>query len=351
MQPVRARPPAGRAVRALPRQRRAARLRPVVQVPDAAGERDHPRASFPVSLELGRGRCCSRSRVGVPLGVLAANRQNTGVRLRARWRSTLLGVSVPNFVLGPAARARVLAHAVTGCRPRCGMTPARAACCPCSRCRRSTSRTSRASRAAACSRRCGRTTSAPRAPRGCPSRAWSSGTRSSSASCRWCRYLGPAAARIVMGSIVVEQIFADPRARPAPRERGVQPRLHARARRSCCSTRASCMVLNLRRRRRLRVARSARGAGMSALARAGRRDAARTRRACGPTPGGACAATAWRSLAGWSCSRSRARACSRRGCPGSPDPNAPDFELGATPPVARALVRHRRARAATCWRA
>jgi len=58
-------------------------------------------ASFPVSLELGLWALLLALALGVPLGVVAANRQNTALDHGAVALS-LLGVSVPNFVLGPA---------------------------------------------------------------------------------------------------------------------------------------------------------------------------------------------------------------------------------------------------------
>jgi oligopeptide transport system permease protein len=63
--------------------------------------RDIVLASFPVSLELGLEALLLALLLGVPLGVVAANRQNTALDHGAVALS-LLGVSVPNFVLGPA---------------------------------------------------------------------------------------------------------------------------------------------------------------------------------------------------------------------------------------------------------
>jgi len=57
-------------------------------------------ASFPVSLELGMWALLLALTIGVPIGVLAANRQNTAFD-HGTMALTLLGVSVPNFVLGP----------------------------------------------------------------------------------------------------------------------------------------------------------------------------------------------------------------------------------------------------------
>ena len=58
------------------------------------------RRGFPVSLELGAWALLLALVVGVPLGVLAASRQNTAFDYGAM-AATLLGVSIPNFVLGP----------------------------------------------------------------------------------------------------------------------------------------------------------------------------------------------------------------------------------------------------------
>jgi oligopeptide transport system permease protein len=56
--------------------------------------------SFPVSLELGAWALLVALLIGVPIGVLAAVRQNTGADFAAM-AAALAGVSVPNFVLGP----------------------------------------------------------------------------------------------------------------------------------------------------------------------------------------------------------------------------------------------------------
>jgi oligopeptide transport system permease protein len=56
--------------------------------------------AFPVSLELGMWALLLSVIVGVPIGVLAAVRQNTGAD-HASMAAALAGVSIPNFVLGP----------------------------------------------------------------------------------------------------------------------------------------------------------------------------------------------------------------------------------------------------------
>jgi oligopeptide transport system permease protein len=65
--------------------------------------------SFPVSLELGAWALLLAVALGIPVGVVAALRQNSAAD-RASMAAALLGVSVPNFVLGPLL---VLAFALT----------------------------------------------------------------------------------------------------------------------------------------------------------------------------------------------------------------------------------------------
>ena len=56
--------------------------------------------ALPVSLELGGWALLLAVLIGVPIGVIAAVRQNTGTDFAAM-TAALAGVSVPNFVLGP----------------------------------------------------------------------------------------------------------------------------------------------------------------------------------------------------------------------------------------------------------
>jgi len=56
--------------------------------------------SFPVSAELGGWALLLSLLIGVPIGVIAAQRQNTGIDY-ASMGLALAGVSIPNFVLGP----------------------------------------------------------------------------------------------------------------------------------------------------------------------------------------------------------------------------------------------------------
>jgi oligopeptide transport system permease protein len=57
--------------------------------------------AFPVSLELGAWALLVAVIVGVPVGVIAALKQNTGTDVAAM-AGALAGVSIPSFVLGPA---------------------------------------------------------------------------------------------------------------------------------------------------------------------------------------------------------------------------------------------------------
>src|SRR5262245_16490318 len=57
--------------------------------------------AFPVSLELGLWALLLAISVGVPIGVFAALKQNSGGDYAAM-AAALAGVSIPNFVLGPA---------------------------------------------------------------------------------------------------------------------------------------------------------------------------------------------------------------------------------------------------------
>jgi oligopeptide transport system permease protein len=56
--------------------------------------------AFPVSLELGAWALLLSIVIGVPIGMFAALRQNTGLDFAAM-AAALAGVSIPNFVLGP----------------------------------------------------------------------------------------------------------------------------------------------------------------------------------------------------------------------------------------------------------
>src|SRR3989442_15063180 len=55
---------------------------------------------LPVSAELGGWALLLALLVGIPIGVLAASRQNTPIDFAAMGLA-LAGVSIPNFVLGP----------------------------------------------------------------------------------------------------------------------------------------------------------------------------------------------------------------------------------------------------------
>jgi len=56
--------------------------------------------AFPVSLELGAWALLLSLLIGIPIGVIAALKQNTGTDF-ASMAAALAGVSIPNFVLGP----------------------------------------------------------------------------------------------------------------------------------------------------------------------------------------------------------------------------------------------------------
>jgi oligopeptide transport system permease protein len=65
--------------------------------------------AFPVSAELGAWALALSLLIGVPIGVIAALRQNTALDFAAMG-TALIGVSIPNFVIGPVL---VLSGALT----------------------------------------------------------------------------------------------------------------------------------------------------------------------------------------------------------------------------------------------
>ncbi len=67
--------------------------------------------SLPVSATLGTLAYLLALTVGIVSGTLAALRQNTRLDYSSM-AAAMVGISMPNFVLGPRARAGVLAHAV-----------------------------------------------------------------------------------------------------------------------------------------------------------------------------------------------------------------------------------------------
>jgi oligopeptide transport system permease protein len=165
------------------------------------------RDGFAVSFELGAWALLFALALGVPLGVLSAARQNTAFDYGAM-SFTLLGVSVPNFVLGPilvllfslswyllppalwlGPSSRVLPVVTLGAiymayiarLTRGGMLETL---------RQDYIRTARA--------------------KGLPERKVVFGHALKLGILPVVSYLGPAVARIVMGSIVIEQIFAIP---------------------------------------------------------------------------------------------------------------------------------------------
>ena len=162
---------------------------------------------FPISLELGVWALLFALALGIPAGVLAASRQNSALDW-VTMSSTLLGVSIPNFVLGPVLvlvfslslywlppalwtgpSSRVLPVLTLGGiymayiarLTRGGMLETL---------RQDYIRTARA--------------------KGLPERQVIFGHALRLGVLPVVSYLGPAVARVVMGSIVVEQIFAVP---------------------------------------------------------------------------------------------------------------------------------------------
>ncbi len=62
--------------------------------------------------------------VGITAGTIAALRQNSRVDY-ASMAVAMIGISMPNFVLGPTLVLVLRAHAGTGCRRRAGTASAR----------------------------------------------------------------------------------------------------------------------------------------------------------------------------------------------------------------------------------
>ena len=163
--------------------------------------------AFPVSLELGLWALLTAIAIGVPIGIVAALHQNRGLDVTAM-SMALAGVSIPNFVLGPllvlgislslfllppalwqGPQSRILpvltlstAYVAFIARlTRAGMLEVL---------RQDFVRTARA--------------------KGLPERAVVLRHALRLGILPVVSYLGPAAARIVMGSVVVEKIFAVP---------------------------------------------------------------------------------------------------------------------------------------------
>jgi oligopeptide transport system permease protein len=164
-------------------------------------------ASFPVSLELGLWALLLSLAIGVPLGVLAANRQNTGFDYGAM-ASTLLGVSVPNFVLGPLL---VLVFSLTlyWLPPALWMSPADRVLPVLTLAAIYLAYIARLTRGGMLETLRQDYIRTARA-KGLPESRVIFGHALKLGILPVVSYLGPAVARIVMGSIVIEQIFAIP---------------------------------------------------------------------------------------------------------------------------------------------
>ena len=163
--------------------------------------------AFPVSLELGTWALLLSVLIGVPIGVIAALKQNTGVDA-AVMGLALAGVSIPNFVLGPSL--------VLGLSLTLFMFPPALWQGPQSRVlpvlTLSTAyiayiaRLTRAGMLEVLRQDFVRTARA----KGLPERAVVMKHALKLGILPVVSYLGPAAARVIMGSIVVEKIFAVP---------------------------------------------------------------------------------------------------------------------------------------------
>jgi len=163
--------------------------------------------AFPVSLELGAWALLLSVLIGVPIGVIAALKQNTGVDA-AVMGLALAGVSIPNFVLGPSL--------VLGLSLTLFMFPPALWQGPQSRVlpvlTLSTAyiayiaRLTRAGMLEVLRQDFVRTARA----KGLPERAVVMKHALKLGILPVVSYLGPAAARVIMGSIVVEKIFAVP---------------------------------------------------------------------------------------------------------------------------------------------
>ena len=169
--------------------------------------RDIILTSFPVSLELGLWALLFSLALGVPIGVLAASRQNTGFDHGAM-ASTLLGVSVPNFVLGPVL---VLVFSLTlyWLPPALWMTPADRILPVLTLSAIYLAYIARLTRGGMLETLKQDYIRTARA-KGLPESRVIFGHAFKLGILPVVSYLGPAVARIVMGSIVIEQIFAIP---------------------------------------------------------------------------------------------------------------------------------------------
>ena len=163
---------------------------------------------FPKSIELGFYAFLFAIVVGVPLGVIAALRHNTGVDYAAMFFSNVF-YAVPSFLRRDADDLLHRAESGTRCRRAAGRRGSTRSC------RRSRSgsgrwRSSPDSSAARCSRRCSRTTCGPRAPRACATGASSGLHVLRNSLIPVVTAAGPLLGFIITGSFVIELIFNIP---------------------------------------------------------------------------------------------------------------------------------------------
>jgi oligopeptide transport system permease protein len=164
-------------------------------------------SGFPVSLELGLWALLVALAFGVPLGVLAASRQNSALDY-VTMSSTLLGVSVPNFVLGPLL---VLFFSLTlyWLPPALWLTPANRVLPVLTLAAIYLAYIARLTRGGMLETLRQDYIRTARA-KGLPESRVVFGHALKLGILPVVSYLGPAVSRIIMGSIVVEQIFAVP---------------------------------------------------------------------------------------------------------------------------------------------
>ena len=146
--------------------------------------------------------------IGVAAGCIAALRQNRATDY-AVMAAAMTGISIPNFVMAPllilvfAVYLRWLPAGGLGGLAHDGASGDRA--------RAAADRVPRAAHARQHDRGAAQQLhSHGAAPRACPLGKSSSATPSSPRCCRWCPILGPAAAAVITGSVVIEQIFGVP---------------------------------------------------------------------------------------------------------------------------------------------
>jgi oligopeptide transport system permease protein len=164
-------------------------------------------SAFPVSLELGMWALLLALALGVPLGVIAASRQNTGVDYLTM-SATLLGVSIPNFVLGPLL---ILVFSLTlyWLPPALWLGPANRVLPVVTLAAIYLAYIARLTRGGMLETLRQDYIRTARA-KGLPERSVIFGHALKLGILPVVSYLGPAVSRIIMGSIVIEQVFAVP---------------------------------------------------------------------------------------------------------------------------------------------